>query len=386
MVPVPVPATDAALSSPDLNGEAVPIPVEPPRRRLRFWLLVLGGLGLILVAVMASIQFWPPESAPGSKETTPTTPQGPKETFCFGLVDFQNGTMSLAPLQLGRVAEVLVKENQQVPAKAVLMRLEDRQARARVLAAQEGVKAAEALVDQAGKLPLRLRHQREQQEAVVEVAQLKVKQAQEALANKRHLASIKQAPEAEVKIAEDEVKQLEAMARGERARLAELQMQDPANELRKAQAELGTARANLDQAQQALEDCAVVAPRAGVVLRLFAAVGDVVGEGIKKPAVLFGPSGPRVIRAEVDQEFARGLQEGQRAEVQDDIHPGHVWTGKVQFVSGWYLQRREVMDEMLQTRDTRTLECLIALDPDQPPLRIGQRMRVTIKHGGGSTD
>jgi hypothetical protein len=32
----------------------------------------------------------------------------------------------------------------------------------------------------------------------------------------------------------------------------------------------------------------------------------------------------------------------------------------------------------LQVNDVRTLECLIALDPDQAPLRIGQRVRVLL--------
>ena len=47
-------------------------------------------------------------------------------------------------------------------------------------------------------------------------------------------------------------------------------------------------------------------------------------------------------------------------------------------ISDWYTQRREVAEEQLQLKDVRTLECLIVLDPGQPPLRIGQRVRATI--------
>jgi hypothetical protein len=35
--------------------------------------------------------------------------------------------------------------------------------------------------------------------------------------------------------------------------------------------------------------------------------------------------------------------------------------------------------EPLQFNDVRTLECIITLDPNQPPLRIGQRVRVRIQ-------
>jgi hypothetical protein len=47
-------------------------------------------------------------------------------------------------------------------------------------------------------------------------------------------------------------------------------------------------------------------------------------------------------------------------------------------MADWYTQRRLVNEEQLQLKDVRTLECLIALDPGQPPLLIGQRVRVTI--------
>ena len=37
-----------------------------------------------------------------------------------------------------------------------------------------------------------------------------------------------------------------------------------------------------------------------------------------------------------------------------------------------------------QLNDVRTLECIIALEPDQPPLRIGQRVRVVIDRSVGA--
>jgi hypothetical protein len=69
---------------------------------------------------------------------------------------------------------------------------------------------------------------------------------------------------------------------------------------------------------------------------------------------------------------------GQPAVVEDDTSVGATWRGQVMRLSDWYTQRREVAEEQLQLKDVRTLECLIALDPGQPPLRIGQRVRATI--------
>jgi hypothetical protein len=51
-------------------------------------------------------------------------------------------------------------------------------------------------------------------------------------------------------------------------------------------------------------------------------------------------------------------------------------------LSDWYTHRRSILLEPMQFNDVRTLESIITLDPGQPMLRIGQRMRVTL--GGGS--
>ena len=81
----------------------------------------------------------------------------------------------------------------------------------------------------------------------------------------------------------------------------------------------------------------------------------------------------------MEQEFARGLAIGQVASIRDDSTGEGNWTGHVIRISDWYTQRRSVMPEALQYNDARTLECIIELDAGQPALRIGQRVRVTLR-------
>jgi hypothetical protein len=80
----------------------------------------------------------------------------------------------------------------------------------------------------------------------------------------------------------------------------------------------------------------------------------------------------------VEQEFTGRVAVGQPALIQDDTSGAVTWRGKVRRLSDWYSHRRSIWQEPLQLNDVRTLECIIDLDPRQPPLRIGQRLRVLL--------
>ncbi len=136
-------------------------------------------------------------------------------------------------------------------------------------------------------------------------------------------------------------------------------------------------------ADEPARDPDVKAPGDGTVLRVLVLPGDVLGPQSRRPAVLFCPAGERIVRAEVEQEFASRVAEGQAAVIQDDARKGRVRHGKVRHVSDWFTRRRSVIQEPTQFNDVRTLECIISLAPKQPPLRIGQRLGVRI--GGPAT-
>jgi hypothetical protein len=81
----------------------------------------------------------------------------------------------------------------------------------------------------------------------------------------------------------------------------------------------------------------------------------------------------------VEQVFAARVKKGQPAHIEDDSRSGTTWRGHVMRIADWYTHRRLVAEEQLQLKDVRTLECLIALAPGQAPVRLGQRVRVTIR-------
>ncbi|HEV3118266.1 MAG TPA: hypothetical protein VGY58_14545 [Gemmataceae bacterium] len=301
-----------------------------------------------------------------------------RAVVCLGDVDLEHGITALSVLRPGRVSEVLAQENSNVPAGAVLLRLDDCLPRLQVAEARVALANARNRLLRARKAPAQQQARLEQQQQAIAAAGQRLAAARSLLARKHKLAEAQQLAAEELAAAQNEVKQLEAGEQAERARLAEVQLNDPALDVQQAELDVKLAGVRLDEALHALDECSLKAPQAGTVLRILAGPGDILPKQPNQPAVLFALHGPRLVRAEVDQEFAPGVKVGQAASVQDDSPSGLTWRGRVLRVADWYTQRRNPVHEPFELRDVRTVECLIALDADQPLPRLGQRVRVTI--------
>ncbi len=232
---------------------------------------------------------------------------------------------------------------------------------------------------QSRKLPEQQHSRIAQQQDAIDAMRGRLSAARHQLERQQKLAKAPElADKDDVAVSKDRVHELEAMLRGEQKRLDDLNRQDIKDDVRRAEKEVAMMKARRDQAQFALEECVLKAPRRGTVLRLLVGPGDVLGGQSKQPAVQFAVEGPQVVRADVEQEFAGRVAAGQTARIEEESRSGRVWTGKVERVANWITQRRSVLHEPSEFNDVRTVEALIALDSGQPPLRIGQRVRVRI--------
>jgi HlyD family secretion protein len=308
---------------------------------------------------------------------------------CFGYVDIEHGVTPLYPLVPGRVIGVEVGETQAVKTGTVLIRLDDRLARLRLQEAEADAEAAQAQYLQAEKAPEQHQAQLAQQRAAIKAVQHRLAGARLVLARKRDLEQLQQLNPKEVEATASTVHELEAAEAAEHAKLAELQLLDPTIIVKRAKADVKAKQARLDQARRGVEECVLAAPSDGRVLRILVSPGEVLGPHPQQPAVIFAADGPRWIRAEVTQEFAGLVAVGQTASIEDEYAPstltpavegqGRGWRGKVVRLADWYAPSRSTTPDLLHLNETRSLECLIQLDADQPPLRIGRRMRVTIE-------
>lgn len=343
-------------------------------RRFRWLLLPASAIALAIMGAGAlhNYQAIAPATAAaaaGEEEAEPV--------LCFGHVDVEPGLTALAPERPGRVAAVLVHENQTVEAGALLLRLDDRAARLQVEQARAELAEARNRLEDALALPSRHKAQLAQQRAVVEAAECRRDAGRRRHARLQRLAKKDLCSEDEVRIAADEVRALEAAVRGESARLADLELIDPALTAGRARALVEARGAQLEQADHALRQCSLTAPERGRVLRVLVRPGEMLTEKASRPAIDFCPDRPRIIRAEVLQERAARVAVGESVLLEDDGNLSLHWHGKVARISDWYTRRRSILQDPLEMQDVRTLECII--EPEaEARLRIGQKMRVTI--------
>ena len=327
--------------------------------------------------IFAAVRFRRSAAAPATDAGQPPPAAASRESggiVCFGTVDLEHGVAALTSTQPGRVAEVLVAENQQVAqgAECCAWKMPSpaagspRRRRPSSWPACNGNMPGSSPISTASGSPSSRR---------CAAMHSRVEAARRVLEREQRLAKSAIITDSDRSINLEKIREVEATKRAEVQRLAELEAQDVGVEIDRAESELKAAEARLEQARLALEECRLKAPRPGTVLRILVGPGDVLGS---QPAVLFAADGPQVIRATVEQEFAGRVKEGEPAQVRDDADPSTTLHGRVGRVAGWYSQRRTILHDPSQLSDVRTLECLIVLEPGQSRLRLGQSVRIFI--------
>ncbi len=348
-----------------------------PRLRLSVWLVGVLALSSAALTVWALTSY--------AETPTPAAPAAHSDLhYAFlGYADLEQGVTPLYPLQPGRVVKVFVHDGDEVDADAPLFALDARAAQDQIDEAEADLSGAKLQLDQAHKLPEQHEMELDAQRQAVDARKQEAAAAHAKADQARRLnqSETKAVSDEDARAAEDQAKAADAAAAGEEAKLRLLDLDDPTIGVRRAENEVTAKEAQLRKAQLGLSECTVRAPVKGRVERVQVGVGEALGPTPQAPALMFAADGPRIIRTEVEQEWAEHVALNQTASVQDFSGNGPTWHGRVTRISDWYTHRRSILMEPLQFNDVRTLECIVTLDPGQPPLRIGQRVRVTLNGG-----
>jgi HlyD family secretion protein len=222
------------------------------------------------------------------------------------------------------VKSLFVQQGDQVPAGKLLLELDDMQARARVAAAESGVKTAQAALDAA----LHNGNSQERQASAAEISRARIDrdQARRDLDAMTKLKQTGAASANEVAVAQARLDSTEAALhaaeQGAQSRYAPV-------DLERANAALADAEAGLAAARQVEAQTAPRAPAAGTVYSLDVARSDFVEEG--KPLLRLADMRNLRVRAYFDEPGIGQLAVGQSAQIKwdGDPKPGHVWVGHI---------------------------------------------------------
>ncbi len=359
-----------------------PAPAPAGRSFPRVGFFVFVGLALLAATLVGT--GWLLNDGRAHHSTGDSGPP-PETDFIvgFGHVDVESRVINLTPVQQGEVVEIpdKVKENAEVKKGDLLLRIDDQQAKLSLATAQDALRDAELKLKQAEQMPEQHASLVRQQDSAVE-AMKRERDRLEALyqkAERLFTAATPLVSKEDRDFALQTFEKAKQGVKGEIEKLEGLKLKEPELKLDidRARVDVSAKKTRRDQAKYALEKHELRAPVDGMVLRLLVSVGDVIGPTPKEPAIIFCPAQPRIIRAEVEQEFAAKIRIGQPALIQDDARLSGEWRGEVIRISDWYLPRRSIMLEPRQFNDVRTLEAIVKLN-DSKGLKIGQRVRVII--------
>jgi multidrug resistance efflux pump len=282
--------------------------------------------------------------------------------------------IDLAFEQPGRVVEVLVEEGQKVKAGQVLMRLDDRLARARVARAEAALASAEARRD----LAMRGARKEEILAARAEAEAARATARERALQRER---STKLLAEEAVSAAEADTASASAQAAGGQAGAAEARLalveRGTRDELkREAMALVAAATAELDEASTLLSQTELRAPRAGTILRRFVEAGE--STVMMPPTVVLSLADMDEVqlRAEIDETDVARVHAGQQGFATAEAYGDARIPGKIMRLTHELGRKKVVIDDPRARIDTRVLEVLFVPDAGHPELPLGLRMDV----------
>jgi HlyD family secretion protein len=388
-------------------------PRQPQTRAWRKWLMRLGIVFVVLIAI-AAVRWWTlrPQDVTLIQVTATTITEtiassgrvrGVTETVVGAqaagivetlFVDEGDRVAAGQPLAVLKrdVEEARLAQAEQAlnTARAQLAEVESRPLRSEVEAATQQVRQAQAqlvqqraAVQQAQQSVVQSRAQLHQLQAELDLAALQLErsaalfdrnyisraeydqaQTQFRVAEERVVAA-RQAVEvaqANVRAAQAGVQAAQANVRALDARLRTVQTGATPEEIEVARQRVGEAEYALRVARQQVEEAMVRAPFAGIITAINAELGQPVGtQGVVRLV-----SSALEIRLDVDESNLADLAVGQEAVISSSVFPGDTFRGTV----------AEIGAAVDQTRGTVT----VRVSPLQPPdwLRPGQTVNVNI--------
>lgn len=287
-----------------------------------------------------------------------------------GRIEPKWGMTRVSAQLLGRIVEVPIKLNNKVEEGELLIRLDDDEARARLLAAETEAASRKRERD-AQTLDKARQDLRDAEDGVFA--------AERALTNARftleyELQAKRQGVGSErgVSGARNALEAAKDKLQKERAKYAAAQSKSDTPAPSRVESALQAARSDVAVAEALLEKTRIRAPVAGTVLQLPAKVGEMVSPSPEQPLVVLGDMSVVRLKAEVDEHDVSKIKVGGKVTVRSNAYPGKDFSGTVSEIAPSLASPRFALRGARRPTDVEVLEVTVDLEGN-PPLLPGMR-------------
>jgi HlyD family secretion protein len=288
----------------------------------------------ILAGVAAVGFYYENNEVKVTKATAASEASEPKLTWLAaapGRVEPKTGEIHIRADIVGRVADILVNEGDQVVAGQLLVRLDDEAALAQLRKAEAEIEALEKRRNDA-KLTRRSQKRRDAENDLSEAdrALLDARRNLDKSSISKYLGvssadDVQNASQSVKSVLQDIDNKWEVL------RSIRKEQENPTS--LPEEAALASARAQLSQAIAALEKTRIRAPHTGTVLDVDVKVGEILAPTSMKPAVVVGDISSLRVRAEVDERDVAKILLEQDVIIRADSFPNKDFSGKVSLIA-----------------------------------------------------
>jgi HlyD family secretion protein len=344
---------------------------------------------LLAVAVGFAVQHWsalrasqmralsaPKPAAPVAAEPEERPPQQKWVASAAGRVEPKSGEIRIGSQSPGKIAEVLVRMNDRVSAGDLLVRLQDDEPQARLLAAE--AEAAVRRRERDTETVAKLAQERRAAEDAVASAERALHFARVEFDRTRTALRAGKESAQEVARTRNLVTEAADKLEQDRASLRRVQAMPGMPLQTRLEAALATARADLSLVMVAIERTRIRAPTDGTVLQVLARIGETVSPSSEDALIVFGDVSSLRVLAEVEERDVSKIRTGQGVVVRSDAFPGREFGGRIERMGQALGAPRLSKRGPRRPTDVDVLEVLVDLEANSP-LLPGMRVDVFFK-------
>lgn len=339
-----------------------------PRHKL--FLPVAVGVLALVIAVAALVPRRGARDAAGATGAAVTQDKR-WQAVAPGRVEPASGEIRIAAPVVGRVDEVLVKVGDAVFAGEPLIRLDDEEIQARLLAAQAQVALRKrARDDQPASGGAATRRKAEDAVADGERAVVEARSALDRAAAARRVGNWW---EADTDAARATLTRAQDQLKEQKDNLRRIETGTPLP--RQTDGQLSIARAELLGIAAAIEKMTIRAPIAGTVLQINAKAGEPAAPPAAQPLVVLGDISALRVRAELDERDFGKIKVGQRVLVRALAFREREIAGQVSSIAPIVQSGRITSRDQRNLTDVNVAEVIVDL-VERGPLAVGMKVEV----------